>query len=50
MVSAQVIGSLQKLDGRRVSPKECLVQCQALRLNLQKGPEALQAFNAHQGV
>ena len=50
MVFAQVIVSLQKLDGKRVSPKECLSQCKALRLSLQKGPEALQAFTAHHGM
>lgn len=47
---AQVLGSLQKLDGKRVSSKECLSQCKALRLSLQKGPEALQAFTARHGI
>lgn len=46
----QVVERLQKLNETRVSPKQCLSQCEALRSDLQKIPEALQAFSTHSGT
>ncbi|DBA76216.1 hypothetical protein WJX77_004549 [Trebouxia sp. C0004] len=46
----QVITSLQRLNGPRLSPKQCLSQCDVVRFNMHKSKEALYAFSTHRGV
>ncbi|KAL0048714.1 hypothetical protein WJX82_009456 [Trebouxia sp. C0006] len=46
----QVVTSLQRLNGPRLSPKQCLSQCDVVRFNMHKSQEATYAFSTHKGV